>query len=48
MLHIYVRIFDMMGTVENFLETKQGWSSFPAGFGSLDATEDQLMMVLSR
>ena len=48
MLHAYIRIFDMMGTVEKNLDTKQGLSSFPASFGSLDATEDQLMMVLSR
>ena len=24
MLHAYVRIFDVTGTIENFLETKQG------------------------
>ena len=36
MLYAYVRIFDMMGTVEFFLETKQGLNEASSLYGWFD------------
>ena len=42
MLHVYIWIFDVMGTVRNFLETKEG----PNVFLAADIRHDLLGCVI--